>query len=545
MEKRTILAVALSSAILIIYYGFIYKPPKPPVAPTTVTASPAPSPATGQDGPVSKVPAPSAPEAVPAPKVPVEVSSFETKMIKTDLSSKSGFSVHWWLKEFFAKPDKQGGHTDLLIGNETTLPMALLLLPGAPPLFPFYELVEKTDQRVVYRGQWEDLQIEQRLEFGEKDYGLEVSLRVHNQGSASRTLTPGIRLLTQQIQETKKKGFFSFLGPQSDWIHPLYRMGTKVEREQKLDKLGNYQEKMGDVSWAGLEDRYFLRAVVARSVSAQNKVAYGKTGPHIFADLQYGPDTLVPGGDKEYHFTLYLGPKDSTYLDPFAGAELGSAIDFGWFAVVAHPILYAMKWFYSFLGNWGLAIILLTVVIKILLYPLTKKSMASMKAMQKLQPQLKKIREKYQDDRERLNMETMSLFKSHKVNPMGGCLPMLLQMPIYIALYKVLYNSTELYHAPFFWFYRDLSAPDPYFILPILLGISMLAQQKMTPSAGDPAQAKMMMIMPVMFTAFMLFLPVGLVLYIFVNTVMTVIQQYMHQHDITMLGLLKRKKIPS
>ena len=202
-----------------------------------------------------------------------------------------------------------------------------------------------------------------------------------------------------------------------------------------------------------------------------------------------------------------------------------------------------MQLFYSVIRNWGIAIILLTVFVKLLMNPLTVKSMKQMKEMQKLQPQLAALKGKHQNDKQRLNMETMQLFKTHKVNPMGGCLPILLQMPIYIALYKVLYNSIELYHAPFFWFYKDLSAPDPYFILPVLLGISMVAQQKLTPSASvDPAQRQMMMIMPVMFTAFMLFLPLGLVVYIFVNTVMSVAQQWMYQKGIRWRDVFRRFK---
>jgi len=168
--------------------------------------------------------------------------------------------------------------------------------------------------------------------------------------------------------------------------------------------------------------------------------------------------------------------------------------------------------------------------------------MKSMKEMQKLQPKLKELKEKYKNDKERINIETMKLFKAHKVNPMGGCLPMLLQFPIYIALYKVLWNSIELYRAPFFWFYQDLSAPDPYFIMPVLLGVSMWLQQKLTPSAtADPAQAKMMQIMPIMFTAFMLFLPSGLVLYIFVNTIMGVMQQWMMNKDLRFRDLVRGK----
>ena len=180
-----------------------------------------------------------------------------------------------------------------------------------------------------------------------------------------------------------------------------------------------------------------------------------------------------------------------------------------------------------------------------MMHPINLKSLKSMKAMQELQPRLKELQKKYKGNKERLNQETMQLFKAHKVNPMGGCLPMLLQLPIYIALYKVLWNSIELYHAPFFWFYKDLSAPDPYMITPIILGVFMVAQQKLMPSASaDPAQKKMMMIMPVMFTVFMVFLPVGLVVYILVNTVMTVVTQWMYNKGIRMRDVLRFKFKP-
>jgi YidC/Oxa1 family membrane protein insertase len=201
-----------------------------------------------------------------------------------------------------------------------------------------------------------------------------------------------------------------------------------------------------------------------------------------------------------------------------------------------------MRFCHKLIHNWGIAIIILTVFVKLLLNPLTRHSMKSMKAMQMLQPRLKELKERYKNDKERLNMETMHLFRAHKVNPMGGCLPMLLQLPIYIALYKVLWNSIELYRAPFFWFYRDLSAPDPFFIMPIILGVAMWLQQKLTPSAtADPAQAKAMQIMPIMFTAFMLFLPAGLVLYILINTVMGVLQQWMMNKDIRLRDLVFKK----
>ncbi|MDX1386741.1 MAG: membrane protein insertase YidC [bacterium] len=546
MDKRTLLAIALSAAVLIIYYGVFYEPPAAPppaqqaakeTAPTTGTAPSPAIPSSPQAQPVGAT----LPPEVADEKVAAVVSDMETTLVNAKLSSKSGFPLNWLLKKFYEEADQKGSHIDLLHGTEDVPPIGILLYPGKSAYFPFFSVKEESGREISYQSQIGPLALEQRLTLGDPPYSVQVSLKVTNQSDTPQTLTPGLRLMVPQKEVEEKSGFFS-MGQAPAHIYPLYRLGTSIEREQDVKEMGIYQEQVGDISWVGLEDRYFLRAILARSVSAQNKVAYGKKDPYIFSDFQYPMDTLSPQSRKEYQFTLYLGPKDPTYLNAFKSVNLDGAIDLGWFGFVARPILMTMKFFYSFLGNWGLAIILLTVIIKILLHPLTKKSMASMKAMQKLQPQLKEIREKYKEDKERLNQETMSLFRTHKVNPMGGCLPMLIQMPIYIALYKVLYNATELYHAPFFWFYRDLSAPDPYYILPILLGVAMLAQQKMTPSTGDPTQAKMMMIMPIMFTVFMLFLPLGLVLYIFVNTVMTVIQQYMHQHDLTILGLIKGKK---
>jgi YidC/Oxa1 family membrane protein insertase len=194
---------------------------------------------------------------------------------------------------------------------------------------------------------------------------------------------------------------------------------------------------------------------------------------------------------------------------------------------LAKPMLYLLRIFHGFIPHWGVAILLLTLVVKLLTWYWSQKSYVQMREMQKLKPELDKLKAKFKDDRTRLNTETMALYKRYKINPLGGCLPMLIQMPIWIALYRTIYSSVELYQAPLFGWITDLSAPDRYFILPALLGVSMFAQQWMTPSSGmDEAQAKIMKwVMPIMFTAFMLFLPSGLNLYIFVNTALSVGQQ--------------------
>jgi YidC/Oxa1 family membrane protein insertase len=238
--------------------------------------------------------------------------------------------------------------------------------------------------------------------------------------------------------------------------------------------------------------------------------------PLIFKDNQ---------NELDLSLQFYIGPKEYTELSKVAG--LKRLIDYGTFAFFAYPLLEILRFFHKYvIQNYGIAIILLTLLVRGLFYPLSVKSMRSMKEMQKLQPQIASIKEKYKDDPKKLNEEQMALFKAHKVNPAGGCLPMLVQLPVFIALYAVLGNSIELFHAPFFGWIQDLSTKDPLYIYPVLMGLSMFAQQKIAPSAGmDPAQQKIMLVMPVIFSFMMVKLPSGLTLYIFVSTVLGIVQQ--------------------
>ncbi len=238
-------------------------------------------------------------------------------------------------------------------------------------------------------------------------------------------------------------------------------------------------------------------------------------------------------GGKRVSLVLYAGPKDLDTLRTY-GRGFDTAIDYGAmarpFAFFARILLYVMRWFERIVRNWGVAIILLTVLVKALLYPLTAKSMASMNEMRKLQPEIEKLKAKHGADREKLNQATMQLYQQHKVNPLGGCLPMLLQLPIWFALYATLQTSVELYREPFLWMH-DLTRNDPYFILPIAMGLSSYAMQRLSPQPADNSQAKMMLyLMPGFFTVLMLFVPGGLTLYIFVNNVLSIAQQQYMMH---------------
>jgi YidC/Oxa1 family membrane protein insertase len=236
----------------------------------------------------------------------------------------------------------------------------------------------------------------------------------------------------------------------------------------------------------------------------------------------------VAVGTSRKTFTIFAGPKRLDLLKPY-GRSFESVIDYGpvtnLFALFAQVLLNVMRWFHGFIGNWGVAIILLTLSVKLLLYPLTLKSMQSMGAMRRLQPEIEKLKAKHGDDKEKLNQAVMQLYQANKVNPLGGCLPMLLQMPIWFALYASLQTSVELYREPFLWM-SDLTLKDPYYILPVAMGVTSFLMQKLSPQPADNAQAKMMLyFFPAFFSFMMLFVPSGLTLYIFVNNLLSIIQQ--------------------
>lgn len=293
-------------------------------------------------------------------------------------------------------------------------------------------------------------------------------------------------------------------------------------------QLKENKESAAGVRWLGLDTRYFVMALVPQHVEGQE---YGAQMAHD----ELGTAAAVRGSlvfptngksDFEIRSRVYFGPKDMAALTK-VDSILADAIDFGWTSFIAIPLLQALKWLYLYVKNYGVAIILLTFLIKMLLFPLMYKSMTSMAKMSKLQPQLNALREKYKDDKEKLNVEMMNFMKANGYNPVGGCLPILLQMPIFFALYRVLFNSMELYQAPFAGWIHDLSSPDPLFVTPVLLCGLMFVQQKLSPNtAADPAQQKMLQIMPVMFGAFMLMLPSGLTIYMVVNSTVTIAQQY-------------------
>lgn len=319
----------------------------------------------------------------------------------------------------------------------------------------------------------------------------------------------------------------SIFGQAPDKVHVTYRDLSGRHSELAAGHTETKESAAG-VKWLGLDTRYFVLAVVPENIEGKSAgvqlVADDSKGPAVRGSLVYATE-----GKKEFSVSTkaYFGPKELESLRS-VDAQLVDTIDFGWTSFLAVPLLHALKWLYEYVHNYGVAIILLTFFIKMLLFPLTYKSMKSMSKISKLQPQLNALREKYKDDKEKLNVEMMSFMKTNGYNPVGGCLPILIQMPIFFALYRVLFNSMELYQAPFYAWIHDLSSPDPFFITPVLLCGLMYLQQKLSPStAADPMQQKMLQFMPVMFGVFMLLLPAGLNIYMVVNSAVSIAQQYL------------------
>ncbi|KGQ39242.1 membrane protein insertase YidC [Gallibacterium genomosp. 1] len=293
--------------------------------------------------------------------------------------------------------------------------------------------------------------------------------------------------------------------------------------------------------WAAILQHYFVSAWIPNQ-DADNQLYTSTQGD--FAYIGYrGPITSIANGATDTITSqLWVGPKLQNEMETVA-PHLDLTVDYGWAWFIAKPLFWLLQFIQSLVHNWGLAIIGVTIVVKAILYPLTKAQYTSMAKMRMLQPKIQEMRERFGDDRQRMSQEMMKLYKEEKVNPLGGCLPILLQMPIFIALYWTFLEAVELRHAPFFGWIQDLSAQDPYYILPLLMGASMFLLQKMSPTpVADPMQQKVMMFMPVMFTFFFLWFPSGLVLYWLVSNIITIIQQQLIYRGLEKKGLHSRHK---
>ena len=542
MERRAILAAVLMAAVFIVYQTFFFPetPPQKPPAPTT--AQPATPAAPTPTAPVAATATP-APAAAEAPRPPQRLATVDTPLYRAVVSSEGGK-----LQEFVLR--YRGEKPMVIVGDLG--PQGLVLSPDGKsagdvvPMNLDRETVTATDKPMdlVLTAGSNGLRIRQTLRFDPGGYTIGASLRIENPGAAPRTIGVSLPWHTRQAWHGVTEKF--------QGQHPIEMVWAEHGSVHRIYDLTAAIDEVSDGEWVGLDSNWYLAAVLPKSPgfklikATQGKAPEAKNGDkapvgRATVAVKATP-TIAPGQAWEATVVMYAGPKE---YDRLQALGLEGTINFGGFPVprkygglpmewLGVPILLLMNWTYKHVGNYGVAIILLTVISKGLFYPLTVKSMRSMKAMQALAPQVNALRSKYQKDPQTLQRETLALYKKHRVNPMGGCLPMIAQVPIFYALYLALSVSVDLQGAPFLCFGHlfgvdlwicDLAAHDPTYILPVLMGVTMFVQQKMTPTMGDPRQAKMMLFMPVIFTFMFLNLPSGLVLYWTVSNVLQILQQ--------------------
>jgi YidC/Oxa1 family membrane protein insertase len=309
---------------------------------------------------------------------------------------------------------------------------------------------------------------------------------------------------------------------------PIVYNGEKAEKLQRDDLLddGPYTFKT-DHGWFGAIEHHFVAAVVPEQ-GIQQSYETSFTSAADLTALSRAIGTVVsvpPGQVHTFNTTLFIGPKLQSQLEQ-VDEKLKLTVDYGWLTVLSQPLFWLLSAAYGIVANWGVAIILVTMLIKLVFYKLTESSGRSMAKMRNLQPRIKAIQERYKDDKQAQSQAMMDLYKTEKVNPAAGCLPILIQMPFFLAFYWVLLESVEMRQAPFMLWITDLSVRDPFFILPLIMGAAMFFQQKLNPQVGDPVQIKVMQIMPIIFTAFFAFFPAGLVLYWVTNTLLSIAQQW-------------------
>jgi YidC/Oxa1 family membrane protein insertase len=492
--------------------------------------------ATAANAAADKTAGPPAPPAA-RPK-PVLTTWEQAKHYRATFTTEGGAAVDWVLlnpqykQDNPKKSNKQTEPVDLVRTQPPNLP-AVVTFPKSSfdvPTDAMYTAQPRgADGALVYTYDTDKVRVTKRYVQVPGTYQINYTVTIENK--TGEPLPHYFQLQMHGWQDPAEKPA-GFLARRVSQTTGLCDVGGKLKSENLEGLLKKPVDQLGQVRWTGIGDQYFVMAAALKPSDAQRRCnVFAAPDGSISSILTAEGRTVPAHGKTEYQMALFFGPKILSQLDAVrvAGVDpgMGAALDYGWKEVLTRPMLAVLKAINVVVPNWGWDIVVLTILLKALTWFPTQSSLKSMKAMAKLKPEMDKLKEKYGNDKQRLNVEMMNLYKQHGVNPLGGCLPMLIQFPIYIALYAMLGSAVELYRSPFFGWIRDLTAADPYYVLPIVAGVLMFAQQKTQPTSADPQQKMMMYIMPVMFTVFSIFLPAGLTLYILTSTVLTFAQQWL------------------
>jgi len=530
-NQRLILFVVFSFTLLLLWESWQakYQPPAPApsVASTQTSAAPTPSQAMNLPAPgVTATPASAALQRGPRAVV-------ETDVLRAEIDGMGGDIRGLQLLRYREAEDKNKildlfedsvtrpyvAQSGLIGAGLPTHRSAFQLKPGT------YRLAEGAKQLqvpLVWTDPASGVRVEKIYTFTRGSYRVDLSMRVTNGGAQPVDLTPYYRLM-RHGEAPRGESFFlyTYTGP------AFYTDARKFQKVAFTDILENKAdfEKNADNGWVGLVQHHFVAAWLPRN--GVKREFYTKAeGDNLYsAGVILAEGRLLPGQQKTFSVPLYAGPQDQNILEKTApGLDLTR--DYGWLTPLAYPIFWALEKIERIVGNWGWAIIILTILIKLALYPLSAAGYKSMAKMKALTPRLQRLKEIHGDDRQKMHQAMAEMYKTEKINPLGGCLPILIQIPVFIALYWVLLAAVEMRGAPWLGWITDLTAPDPWFILPILMGITSVLQVKLNPQPMDPMQAKIMMIMPIGFTVMFVFFPAGLVLYWVVNNILSIAQQW-------------------
>ena len=521
MEKRAVIAVGLSIAVFYLF-SMMFGPDKQKTPPVTTPVS---NTAVSAVQPMSPVPQmPTADISSPAHALAKSIT-VDTSLYTAVFSSRGGSLKSLTLKKYREKNLPSAANVSLVSDADPNLASFSTRATGfnLPDSTVFASETDQLNvdtsgprQLVFNYVSGQGYTVRKTYTFSSGEYGIKLDTQVFNNSAAP--LVGGIQhVMTYPGEPKVKDNRFDTAGS--------YLFSDNALHADKLKDVAGASKRYDKaIQWSGFADKYFMSALLAENNSIAS-VELKKNSAGFLESIVASPQfTINPGLSVSISHRIFVGPKDIDVLKA-QGNSLEQSLDLGWFTVIAKPLMYTLKYFYKYVGNYGVAIIIITIILKALFFPLTHKSYKSMKGMQKIQPEMAMLKEKYKDDRDAMNKAVMELYRDHKVNPMGGCLPMVVQIPVFFALYKSLMFSIELRHAPFFFWVTDLADKDPYYVTPVIMGITMFVQQKMTPSQMDPMQQKMMLALPVVFTFMFLSFPSGLVLYWLVNNVLTIGQQ--------------------
>ena len=553
MEKRVVLFFLISVAILGSWY-FLFPPPKavpPPPVPAAQEQPKAPDAPAAAPGQVT--PAPGAAAPVGGAREPEQRTTFDRPgLYHAVFSSVDAAPVEFTLldKQYKITVDGKDLPIELIKKEAGRPPFVTAFAAGGAdaersdfdlPQGTAWKVVRASDEEVVYAADAGTVHVEKRWSVPKAGYSLGLEVTVENKGD--KPAQARLLVAVDGYQDPNVKAGGMSFGKRVNVTEGLCDVAGKLKNEGLEESQKKPLTESGDVKWVGYGEHFFLVAgALGGDALPRTCHIAGNAGGRIDVRAVYSPKSVAPGGRQSWSMAAFLGPKMLQILDdvtvPEASgpvdARLADALNYRVLGIdlefIARPMLFVLKKIHTVVLNWGVAIILITILLKLItLYP-TQKSMQSMKSMAKLKPEMDRIKEQFADDKARQNTETMALYKKHGVNPFGGCLPMLLQMPIYMAFYAMLSNAVELYRASFVGPIRDMTSD--FWPLAVATGILMFLQQRSSPQAADPQQRTMMYMMPIMFMAFTAMLPSGLTLYILTNTLLTMLHQwFMNRND--------------